>query len=203
MKPVLLTGFEPFGGDRDNPSQGIVERLDGCSIGGITVIGRVLPCVFYQAPRVLEGHILEHSPGLVICLGVAGGRSEITPERVAINVDDARIPDNAGQQPANQPIVPGGPVGYWSSLPICQIVTALRAQQFPASISDSAGTFVCNHTFYTLCHRSSQYASVTQRGFIHVPNPVEETSRVPGMSLDDMVRGIQLAIATCLESRLD
>src|SRR5688572_13370135 len=169
MKTVLLTGFEPFGGDALNPSGEIARRLDGAVIAGHHVQGAILPCVFGKSATALKGLMRRHRPSMVICLGLANGRSEITPERVAINVDDARIPDNAGRQPVDRAVVKGGPTAYWSTLPIKAIVAALRRNRIPASVSQTAGTFVCNHVFYALMHELARKRGAIRGGFIHIP----------------------------------
>lgn len=152
MKTILLTGFEPFGGETLNPSAEIARQLHGTMIAGHVVVGALLPCVFGAARTELKKQIRTIRPALIICLGQAGGRVDITPERVALNLDDARIPDNAGQQPVDAVITRSGPIAYWSTLPIKAIVRALQQRGLPASVSQTAGTFVCNHIFYSLMH---------------------------------------------------
>jgi pyroglutamyl-peptidase len=195
MKTILLTGFEPFGGDRTNPSEQIARALDGRVIAGQRVVGAVLPCVFGAANIEVRRLLRFHRPALVVAIGLAGNRAEITPERVAINVDDARIPDNAGKQPVDTPIVRGGPVAYWSTLPIKAVVAALRARNVPASVSQTAGTFVCNHVFYGLMHALRRRRGV-RGGFIHVP---AETA----LPLDTMIEAIALAIKVAATTRRD
>ena len=129
---VLVTGFEPFDGAEINPSQEVARNLNGTVIAGHTVVGALLPCVFGAAIPELQRLLRGHRPALVICVGQAGGRAAITPERVAINIDDARIPDNAGAQPVDRPVVRGGPAAYFSTLPVKAIVAALRAAGLPA-----------------------------------------------------------------------
>lgn len=203
MKTILLTGFEPFGGETLNPSEEIARQLHGTVIAKHEVIGALLPCVFGEAIKELKRQIRATQPTLVICVGQAGGRSDITPERVAINVDDARIADNAEQQPVDRAIVRGGPVAYWSTLPVKAIVAALRAQQIPASVSQTAGTFVCNHVFYGLMHALSATKGV-RGGFIHVPFlPEQARAGQPSLPLETMVAAIGLAIETSLRVRRD
>lgn len=160
MKTVLITGFEPFGGEQVNPSWEVVSRLDNAIIAGCRVVARQLPCVFGEALSVLNSAIDTLSPSLVLAIGQAGGRSDITVERVAINVDDARIPDNKGQQPVDEPIITGGPAAWFSTLPIKAMVAAMREAGVPASVSQTAGTFVCNHVMYGLLHKLSGIAEV-------------------------------------------
>lgn len=200
---VLVTGFEPFGGGRINPSAEIARRLDGTRIGRCRVVGAVLPCVFGASQMELRRQIRSSKPRLVICLGQAGGRAEITPERVAINVDDARIPDNAGAQPVDVPVVRGAPTAYWSTLPIKAIVAGLRAKGIPGAVSQTAGTFVCNHVFFGLMHALRRRPGV-HGGFIHVPwLPEQAPPGQPFMALDVMTQAVGLTVAITLKARRD
>jgi len=211
MKRVLLTGFAPFAGDLLNPSQDIAESLDGRLIGGARIVGRVLPCAFGPSGQHLLGHLREHHPDLILCLGQAGGRAEITPERIAINLDDARIPDNLGAQPIDRPIAPRGPAGYWSNLPVKAIVAALREAGIASAVSQTAGTFVCNHVFYVLLHALARRRRVAGKpaprgGFMHVPyTPVQAELRggAPSLPLETMIEATELAIATALRVKRD
>ncbi len=198
MKTVLLTGFEPFGGNAVNPSQLVAMRLDGAELGGCRVIGATLACEFDRSISQLKGLMEQHQPALIVCLGLAENRADITPERVAINVDEARITDNAGFQPTTRPVVDGGPVGYWSTLPIQEIVTALRDRGFPASISESAGTFVCNHVFYGLMHELARLPNAAHGGFIHIPALSEESNEPAGLILEQTTEAVAIAIETSL-----
>jgi pyroglutamyl-peptidase len=209
---VLVTGFEPFERDPVNPSWEIARSLDGWRPDAEGVSGLVtsvkLPCVFGAAIDALDAALEKYRPTLVVSLGLAGGRNELTPERVAVNMDDARIKDNAGQQPIDAPVIPGGPAGYFSTLPIKAIVRDLRAGGIPSSVSNTAGSFVCNHIFYALMHLlATRYSSLAARGgFVHVPALPEQSARQPGMpsmALADQVRGIQLLIGTALKVRED
>lgn len=202
METVLLTGFEPFGGESINPSGEIARLLHGTVIGGHRVVGALLPCVFGAAVVELKKAIRATKPALIICVGQAGGRAEITPERVAINVDDARIADNAGRQPVDRPIVRGGPAAYWSTLPIKAIVAELRRQGIPATVSQTAGTFVCNHAFYGLMHALRRQKRV-RGGFIHVPFLPAQTRSQPSLTIEVMTRGVRGAIAVGLKVRRD
>jgi len=197
MNTVLLTGFEPFGGDTSNPSQAIVEQLDGLIVESHRITGAILACEFGKSRRQLRTLIQRHTPSLVICLGLASGRQAITPERIAINIDDARIPDNAGQQPVDKPIVRGGPSSYWSTLPVKAITAALTEHGIPADVSQTAGTFVCNHVFYSLMHDLATTPDV-RGGFIHVPAPWNSP-----LTLDRLIEGITLAIATSIRHKRD
>jgi pyroglutamyl-peptidase len=203
---VLVTGFEPFDGEYVNPSLEVLKPLSGWRPrGGIHVHTLKLPCVFGDALSVLDEGLHQLKPMLVIGLGQAASRSEISVERVAINVDDARIPDNAGRQPIDQAVVPGGPAAYFSTLPIKAIVTALREAGIPAGVSQTAGTFVCNHVFYGLMHRLAAQHSAARAGFFHLPCLPEQTSAGQGraMSLETMVRGLRLAVETALSTATD
>ncbi|MFN8607208.1 MAG: pyroglutamyl-peptidase I [Vulcanimicrobiota bacterium] len=199
---VLITGFEPFGGDSENPSARIALALQGRQVQGREVVGAVLPCVFAHALRHLRRHLRRHRPELVICLGLAAGRSALSIERVAINVMDARIPDNAGATPVDEPVARAGPVGYWSSLPIKAICQAWREAGLPGEVSQTAGTFVCNQVFYGLMR--SLRGTKIRGGFIHVPYARGQGE--PCLELEAMVAGIQLAaevsLTTCQDLRL-
>lgn len=200
MKTILLTGFEPFAGGRINPSQEVVRRLHGEVIRRHRIEGAVLPCVFRESLSMLCRMIRRHDPAVVVCLGQAGGRAAITPERVAINVDDARIPDNAGRQPVDRPILRGGPAAYFSTLPIKAMVRDLRAAGLPAEVSQTAGTFVCNHVFYGLLHALRDRPDV-RGGFIHLPwLPPQGT---PSLSASRMTEGIRISITSALSRRRD
>jgi pyroglutamyl-peptidase len=202
MKTVLLTGFEPFGGDALNPAGEIARQLDGVEIAGRQVRGAVLPCVFGKSVVELRRLLRRHRPALVICLGLANGRAEITPERVAINVDDARIPDNAGRQPVDRAIVRGGPAAYWSTLPVKAIVAELRGQDVPAAVSQTAGTFVCNHVFYALMHELVRKRPKVRGGFIHVPaQRGAERPGQPALPLRVMRDAVATAILVSLTRR--
>lgn len=203
MKKVLLTGFEPFDGQALNASEEIAREINEATIVRHRVVAGLLPCVFGAAIKELKHLIKLHDPALVICLGQAGGRSGITPERVALNLDDARIADNAGQQPIDKPIVKAGPAAYFSTLPIKAIVHELRKHEIAAEVSQTAGTFVCNHVFYGLMHELALHRPKVRGGFIHVPFLPEQTTDQPSLALERMVGGIRIAIATAVEYRRD
>lgn len=203
MRPLLVTGFEPFGGETRNPSQEIALALDGRRVGGHPVVGAVLPCVFGRSLAELRRLLRRHRPVVVLCLGQAGGRPDLTPERVAVNVNDARIPDNAGAQPVDTPVVRGGPVAYWSTLPVKAIVAALRARRWPASVSHSAGTFVCNHVFYGLMH-ALRRSRTTRAGFLHVPFLPEQAGEdQASLPLGTLIEAVELALHVSLQHRTD
>ena len=202
-RKVLLTGFEPFGGESVNPSGEIARLLHGSVIAGHAVVGALLPCVFGAANVELKKQLRAVKPALVICLGQAGGRTDITPERVAINVDDARIPDTAGRQPVDRPIVKNGSAAYWSTLPVKAIVAAQRAKGNPASVSQTAGTFVCNHVFYGLMHELRAQKKI-RGGFIHVPFlPEQAKGGQAGLPLETMAAATVTAFETALKVRRD
>lgn len=200
---VLLTGFEPFGGETINPSAEIARLLHGTVVAGHEIRSALLPCVFRAAITELQHQLQVTKPALVICMGQAGGRPDITPERVAINVDDARIADNAGGQPIDRPIRPKGPAAYWSTLPIKAIVAALQQRGVPASVSQTAGTFVCNHVFYGLMHTLRGQGKI-RGGFIHVPFlPEQAKEGQPSLPLETMVAAVTVAIETAIKTPRD
>jgi len=195
MTTILLTGFEPFGGEDRNPSAEIVARLGGTRIGGADVVGVVLPVVYGGSADALLAALEAHQPGAVISLGVAVGRREVTPERVAVNLDDTTAFDNAGAIHVETPIVAGGPVGYLSTLPVRAIADAIEGAGIPAGVSGSAGAFVCNHVFYRLM--ATTEGTGMPAGFIHVPGlpgQGDPATDGPGMELETMVRAVSIAI---------
>ena len=208
---VLLTGFEPFTGATVNPSWEAVRALDGWSGPDFQVVARQLPCVFGRAILVLLEAVDTVKPDVVIAVGQAGGRPDISVERVAINVDDASIVDNAGQQPVDAQIAAGGPAAYFSTLPIKSIVRALRVRGLKSSVSQTAGTFVCNHVFYGLLHHAAGRARTDviplKAGFIHVPflpeQAAERPERPASMALDEIVDGLRIAVEVAVEEKAD
>lgn len=206
MRTVLLTGFEPFDQDTLNPSWEAVRRLDGSLAGdNVRIVARQLPCVFAQAPARLLQLLDEHQPVLVIAVGLAQGRSDLSIERVAINLNDARIADNLGDQPIDTPVIPGAPAAYFSTLPIKAVVRALRDAGIPASVSQTAGTFVCNQVFYCLQH--SLAGSSVRSGFIHIPLLPEQAAHnaqgQPSLALDLLVEGLHIAVIAALHTEHD
>ena len=200
---VLLTGFDPFGGDAVNPSWLAAQALDGKQIAGHRVVAARLPTVFDRSLIVLRELLAQHRPVLVICTGQAGGRRALSLERVAINVNDARIADNARAQPVDTPVIAGGPAAYFSSLPIKAMLAALEAAGIGSEVSQTAGTFVCNHVFYGLLHElatRSQFAHV-RGGLIHVPWLPEQGQ--PSMPLAQIAHGLELAIECALTTGTD
>ena len=193
MSRVLLTGFQPFHRASSNPSEAIVNEIVSRKIP--EVFGEVLPVVFGESAKKLLTRIEEVKPDVVIALGQAEGRNQITPERIAINLDDARIADNAGNSPAESPVITNGANAFFTTLPVKEIVGEIQGAGIPASVSLTAGTFVCNHIFYHLQNYTS--SKVIKSGFIHVPLMDSQAPEFPGlptMSLGKMVEAILIAI---------
>ncbi len=196
---VLVTGFEPFGGASLNPSQLLVEELAKQELPGIDLITAILPVEFDRAGEILLAKIQEFSPSVVISFGQAEGRSSITPEKIAINLDDARIADNSGDARKQKEIVAGGADGYFSTLPVEKIVSALNEAGVPANLSLSAGSFVCNHIFYRMQH--ALLGQGIKSGFIHLPLVPEQSAEFPNqptLSLEQMLAGAKAAILSTL-----
>jgi pyroglutamyl-peptidase len=204
MQPtVLLTGFDPFGGQAVNPSWLAVKALHGRQVLGHRIVAAQVPTVFGESLRALTALLHGHQPALAIGVGQAGGRAAISLERVAINVNDAPIADNAGAQPVDTPVQAGAPAAYFTGLPIKAMHAALRAEGIAVEVSQTAGTFVCNHLFYGLMHTLATQAALrhTRGGFIHVPWLPEQGT--PNMALADIARGLQLAVRCALQVRQD
>jgi len=202
---ALVTGFEPFGGEPINPALEALKRLPS-RLGALAIATRMLPAVFGEALDALEEAVRETTPDIVLCVGLAGGRAALSLERVAINIDDARIPDNKGRQPIDLPVVAGGPPAYFTTLPIKAAVAALRDAGLPAIVSNSAGTFVCNHVFYGLMHLAATRRLDLRGGFLHVPYLPGQAARqdgAPSMALDDIVRGIEIVLTVAAARRDD
>jgi len=192
---ILVTGFDPFGGEKVNPALEAVKSLPS-EIHGAEVHWVAIPTVFYQSAEVLEAEINRYHPDAVLCIGQAGGRASLTPERVAINQDDARIPDNQGNQPIDEPIFPNGENAYFSTLPVKAMVEAIRKEGLPSSLSNSAGTYVCNHLMYGVLYYLDK-RPVIKAGFIHVPYIPEQTKNkkeMPALELSEIVRGLEASI---------
>ncbi|MGI6901974.1 MULTISPECIES: pyroglutamyl-peptidase I [Leclercia] len=205
MRTVLITGFEPFGGETVNPSWEVVKQLDGAIIDDCRVVARQLPCVFGESLSVLNAAIDALQPSVVLAVGQAGGRVDVTVERVAINVDDARIPDNHGRQPVDVAIVEGGPAAWFSTLPIKAMVAVLRESGIPASVSQTAGTFVCNHVMYGVLHKLADRPEV-KGGFIHIPYLPEQAAAHPGapsMATQTVKQALEIAITVALRQEAD
>jgi pyroglutamyl-peptidase len=197
MLKVLLTGFEPFNNARLNPSEQLVIRIKADDVPGAHILTAVLPVVYVQAASNLLALVHEHKPDVVICFGQAEGRTSITPERFAVNLNDASIADNAGQIRVDKSIQTGTPLALESTLPVKELVSALRAEGIPSSLSLSAGSFVCNHIFYEL--QNALKDTVTESGFVHVPLMNEQQEDFPGlftMDVDTMALAAKTMVAT-------
>ncbi len=182
------------------------KSLHEKTIGEYKIISKQVPTVFQKSISVLKEYIEELNPEMIICIGQAGGRPDITIERIAINIDDARIADNEGNQPVDVPVVEEGAIAYWSTLPMKAIVKRLQEEGIPASVSQTAGTFVCNHLFYGLMHELEKHDKKIKGGFIHIPFLPEQASNYPGqpsMSLSTISKGIELAIEVTMTVEVD
>ena len=196
-KKLLITGFDPFGGESVNPAFEAVRLLPD-EIAGFELCKLEIPTEFIRSGVLLKEALRAEHPDAVLCVGQAGGRTAVTPERVAINLMDARIPDNAGYQPTDTPVVPDGPAAYFSTLPVKAIVKRIQSDGLPASVSNTAGTYVCNSLLYTLLHTAALEHPNLRGGFIHVPYALEQ---LPGklngtfaMPLPDIARALTRAI---------
>ncbi|EKF49157.1 pcp pyrrolidone-carboxylate peptidase [Thermosipho africanus H17ap60334] len=202
---ILVTGFEPFSGEKINPSFEAVKKLPNY-IGNAQIIKASIPTIFRKSIEVLDELIVKEKPEIVICVGQAGGRYEITVERVAINIDDANIPDNEGNNPKDKVIFEDGENAYFSNLPIKKMVEEIKNCNIPASISNSAGTFVCNHLMYGLLYLINKKYKNMKGGFIHVPylpQQVLNKKNVPSMSLDNIVQALVCSIKAILKEYND
>ncbi|CAL9355152.1 pyroglutamyl-peptidase I [Streptomyces sp. enrichment culture] len=205
MTRVLITGFAPFGGESVNPSWQAASLVAAEPPAGLTVTATELPCVFGESIDALRDAIRTSSPDLVVCLGQAGGRPGVTVERVGINVDDARIPDNAGNQPIDEPVVPGGPAAYLSTLPVKACVAAMREAGVPAAVSNTAGTFVCNHITYGLGHLIATEFPHVRGGFVHVPWAPEQVTdgASPALEPATVARGVRALLVAAVNTPAD
>ena len=190
---ILVTAFDPFGGGETNSSLAVLNALPE-RIGPAKLEKRVLPTVFGLSARLGEEAAEELRPDAVVCLGQAAGRKAVTPERVAINLMDAAGPDNAGNRPVDEPVVPGGPAAYFSTLPVKEMAAAARETGVPAAVSYSAGTFVCNSLMYAMLHYAASRRPDLPCGFVHVPGPED------GLSTEDLVRGVAAALGALAKS---
>lgn len=200
---ILVTGFDPFGGEKVNPALEAVKLLPS-EIHGAEVRWAEIPTVFYKSSDVLEEEIVRYQPDVVLCIGQAGGRASLTPERVAINLDDARIPDNEGNQPIDIPIREDGRSAYFSTLPIKAMVQAIKKEGLPATVSNTAGTFVCNHLMYQTLYLADKRFPDMRAGFMHIPYMTEQVVNKPNaasMCLTDIVRGIEAAIGAIVDHK--
>ena len=189
MKRVLITGFDPFGGETVNPSWEAVFRLPD-QVSDKELCKLQIPTVFGAAAQKVLEKAADFQPDVIISVGLAGGRQGVTPERIAVNIRDARIPDNAGNQPVDEFVAKDGPAAYFSTLPVKEMVEAIGKREIPATVSNSAGAFVCNDVMYTLLHH---YAGTPVRtGFIHVPRVPEQGE--PNLPLEKIVEALVAAI---------
>lgn len=191
-KRLLITGFDPFDGAAANPSWLAVEQLPE-RVGGYVLCKLQLPTVYGAAAQRVLDYAATVQPELILCIGLAGGRNAVTPERIAVNIRDARIPDNAGNQPRGERVADDGPAAYFATVPVEAMAQAIRDARIPAAVSNTAGTFVCNDVLYTLLHRFA--GTGTRVGFIHVPNLPSADG--PSMSLEQTVAALEAAIRAC------
>lgn len=205
MIKALVTGFEPFAGEPVNPAAEALHRLPP-RCGAVEIAACLLPTAFGRALDALGDAVADAAPDLVLGLGLAGGRAALSLERVAINLVDARIADNDGAQPIDIPVVPGGPAAYFATLPIKAAAAALRQAGLPATISNTAGTFVCNQVFYGALHLAATRRPRLRAGFLHLPYlPAQAAAQdgAPSMALADIVRGVEIVLAVAAARRDD
>lgn len=196
---ILITGFEPFGGEAVNPSWEAVKRLPD-TVAGAALVKLRLPTSFSRARDVMEDAIQALRPDAVLSVGQAGGRAAVTVERVAVNLADARIPDNDGWQPVDEPLEPDGPTAYFATVPVKKIAENIQAHGIPCQVSNTAGTYVCNAVLYCALYLTATEYPNLRAGFLHVPYSLEQaaqkTTAVPSMSLETMTQALRLAIET-------
>ena len=190
MRRLLITGFDPFGGQSVNPAWQAVKLLPD-TVGDFELCKLEIPTVFGRAAETVLAKAEAFRPHVILCVGLAGGREAVTPERIAVNIRDARIPDNAGNQPSGEPVAPEGPAAYFATVPVKEMAQAIRDARIPGTVSNSAGAYVCNDVLYTLLHH---YAGTETRvGFIHVPYLPEQGS--PSLPLERTASALAAAIA--------
>ena len=197
---ILLTGFDPFGDDKINPSIELVKRIDE-KIDSAQIFKIEIPTVFKKSGEILEENIKKIRPDVILSIGQAGGRSAISLERIAINIDDARIFDNLGEKPIDEKIRINGENAYFSNLQIKKIVEEIKKENIPAEISNSAGTFVCNHLMYEALYLAKKYKNI-RAGFIHIPYLPEQVinkTNIPSMDLENSLKAINIAIKTIIK----
>ncbi|MCI9096611.1 MAG: pyroglutamyl-peptidase I [Lachnospiraceae bacterium] len=199
---ILITGFDAFGGEKINPSIETVKRLPDV-IAGAEMIRLEIPTVRYKSLDAVEKAIEKYDPDVILSIGQAGGRADISVERIGINVDDFRIPDNERNQAVDEPICPQGPDAYFVKVPVKAMAARIRERNIPASVSNTAGTFVCNHVIYGVCHMIAQRYPKKRSGFIHIPYLPEQTldkRNMPSMSQEMMVEAVTAAVEAIVES---
>ncbi|OCH03842.1 pyroglutamyl-peptidase I [Aliivibrio fischeri] len=203
MKKILITGFEPFGNDKINPALEAVKLIARRKLNGGEIVICQVPVVRYKSIETVKQAIEEQQPYAVITVGQASGRAAITPERIAINVDDFRIPDNEGIQVIDEPVVAGGPDAYFTTLPIKAMVSEIQAQGIPATVSNTAGTFVCNHLFYGIQHYLKD--TNVRHGFVHIPLLPEQSvdGSQPTMKLEQIAEGLAIAAQAIIDNDSD
>ena len=202
---ILVTGFDPFGGEAINPAIESVKLLPD-TIEGAEIIKLEIPTVVYKSLEVIKEAMVKYQPDVVVSVGQAGSRPDLTVERVAINMDDCRIKDNEGNQPIDEPIFEDGPAAYFATLPIKAMVNEIRDAKIPASVSNSAGTFVCNHVMYGVRYMIEHDFPGTKSGFIHIPflpQQVVDKPNMPSMALDVIVEGLTCALAAIVKNDED
>lgn len=203
---ILITAFDPFGGDKINPALEAVKLMKD-NIAGAEIIKLEIPTVFHESIKKVVDTMLRENPDVVLNVGQAGGRFEVTPERVAINVDDARIPDNKKNQPIDQKIYEDGEPAYFATLPVKAMVKAIKEAGIPSSLSNSAGTFVCNHIMYGVLHEISKRKLNIRAGFVHVPfipeQVVQRGAPLPSMAMDDIKKGLEAAVEAIVLNKED
>ncbi|MCH3961614.1 MAG: pyroglutamyl-peptidase I [Solobacterium sp.] len=202
---ILVTGFDPFGGEKVNPAIEAVKRLPD-TIAGADIIKLEIPTVVYKSLKTIDAAIAKYDPDTIISIGQAGGRPDITVERVGINCNDCRIPDNEGNQPIDEPVYADGPDAYFSLLPIKAMVAKIQSVGIPASVSDTAGTFICNHVLYGVRYLCEHKYPGKKSGFMHIPYMTSQAvgkRNTPSMSLDEIVKGLTAAIEAVVTTETD
>ena len=196
---ILVTGFEPFGAYLANPSEELAKAVDGRLVGGVTVKSLLLPVHHTRATARVAEALAELAPAVVLHLGLAGGRARIALERVAVNLMDYELPDNAGYRATGEPCVPGGPAAHFSTLPLAAMLAELTAEGIPAYVSNSAGTYLCNQTMYATLHAVRDHPRPPRAGLIHVPllpaMVAASGQDAPSMDFAVMLRGLEVALA--------
>lgn len=202
---ILVTGFDPFGGESINPALEAIKQLPS-NILGSSIIKLEIPTVVKKSLEKIKETVERENPDVVLSIGQAGGRADISVERIGINIDDCRIPDNEGNQPIDEPVIKDGPAAYFVTIPIKAIVEKIRSHNIPASISNTAGTFICNHVCYGVAHLAAQRGQKghpMKSGFIHIPflpeQVITKPQLTPSMSLETIVRGIEYALEAIIE----